>query len=172
MSRLAIDPLTDKSFEPPVGTGPPLLAGYAGGLSEITWMGRRPCERPHSSGKQYIDCRKWWSKTRFTLRLYQGPTRLRRRKPLHWALSLISYHVFAYYLVDYCTYSRIVGPSGLAGVLNDIINQSINQSIHETLPFKIHFSKTTVILLFQNQVLISAFFLRGTVLVTIYMYRF
>ena len=90
-------------------------------------------------------------------------------------LSLITNflsYVFAYYLVDYCTYSRIVGPSGLAGVLNDIFNQLINQLIHKTLPFKIHFSKTTVILLFQNQVLISAFFLYGTVLVIIYMYRF
>ena len=90
----------------------------------MTWMGRRPWKRPHSAGKLYIDCRKWWSKTRFILRIYQGPTRLRRRKPLHWALPLISYHIFVYYTLDYCTYSRIVGPSGLAGVLN-AINQSI-----------------------------------------------
>ena len=40
-------------------------------------------------------------------------------------LSLIIdfYHVF---VVDYYTYSRIVGPAGFAGVLNDIINQSIS----------------------------------------------
>ncbi len=38
---------------------------------------------------------------------------------------IIDFIVFVYYLIDYCTYSRIVGPSGLAGVLNDIINQSI-----------------------------------------------
>ena len=86
--------------------------------TSLVWMGT------HSAGKLHIDCRKWWSKTRYILRIYQGPTRLRPRKPLHWALSLISYHVFVYYLVDYCTYSRIVGPAGLAGVLNDTINQS------------------------------------------------
>ena len=86
-------------------------------------MGRGLWKGPHSAGKLHIDCRKWWSETRYILRIYQGPTRLRRRKPLQLTLSLISYHVFVYYLVDYCTYSRIVGPAGLAGVLNDIINQ-------------------------------------------------
>ena len=82
----------------------------------LEWEG--PWKRPHGAKKLHIDCRKWWSKTRYILRIYQGPTRLRR------TLSLISYHVFVYHLVGYCTYSCIVGLVGLAGVLNVIINQS------------------------------------------------
>ena len=104
--RRALDPLTEKSFEPPVDTGfffiffphvlclyttlwvmtdlsvstymikpglmppypfPSLLGGNAGGLSGMAWMGRGPWKRPHSAGKLYTDCRKWWSKTRYIL---------------------------------------------------------------------------------------------------------
>ncbi len=35
-SGRALDPLTEKSFEPPVGTSPPLLGGNAGGPSGVT----------------------------------------------------------------------------------------------------------------------------------------
>lgn len=104
MSELSIETGSgsthEKKIEPPVGTGSLLLGGNANSLGGIARLGRGPWKRLENEGKLHTNCRKGCSQTMYIIRMYQGPTRLRQRKSLHWALS--------WFLIVFLRRSRVI----------------------------------------------------------------